>query len=52
MDGTNLKEGRMYSNVVFIKLVIRAREWYAPAYFSLYKITMYKEKHIEYRKGI
>ena len=52
MDRTNLEEGRLYSNVDFIKLAIKAREWYAPAWFSLYKRTMYTEKHIEYRKGI
>ncbi len=52
MDRTNLEEGHLYSNVDFIKLAIKAREWYAPAWFSLYKRTMYKEKHLEYRKGI
>ena len=52
MDRTNLEEGHLYSNVDYIKLAIKAREWYAPAWFSLYKRTMYKEKHLEYRKGI
>lgn len=52
MDRTNLEEGRLYSNTDFIKLAIKAREWYAPACFSLYKRNMYKENHLEYRKGL
>lgn len=52
MDRTNLEEGRLYSSTDFIKLAINAREWYAPAWFSLYKRSMYKEKHLEYTKGL
>lgn len=52
MNRTNLKEGYLYSNTEYIKLAIRAREWYAPACFSLYKRNMYKEKHLEYKKGL
>jgi glycosyltransferase involved in cell wall biosynthesis len=52
MDMTNLEEGNLYSNTEFIKLAIRAREWYAPACFSLYKRNMYKENHLEYKKGL
>lgn len=52
MNRTNLEEGHLYSNTEFIKLAIRAREWYAPAWFSLYKRTVYKENRLEYKKGL
>lgn len=52
LDRTNLEEGRLYSSTDYIKLAIKAQEWYAPAWFSLYKRTMYKEKHLEYKKGL
>lgn len=52
MDRTNLEEGYLYTNTEFIKLAIRAEEWYAPAWLSLYKRNIYKENHLEYKKGL
>lgn len=52
MDRTNLEEGRIYSSTEFIKLAISAREWYAPAWLALYKKAMFKEKHLQYIKGL
>lgn len=52
MKRTNLVEGRVYTNTEFIEKAIKAREWYAPACFSLYRRNMYKENHLEYAKGL
>lgn len=52
MKRTDLIEGKVYKNTEFIKKAIRAREWYAPACFSLYRRNIYKENHLEYAKGL
>lgn len=52
MDRTNLEEGRLYLNTEYIKLAIRAREWYAPAWSALYKRSVFERNHLQYVKGL